>query len=171
MAGIPQVLTKCNMFSNGVGFPSLVQQINLPVLKRKTVDYQGGGMDGPIKIGVGGFEVLEASFTMSGVQTELLSMFGVANDSAFNGNFRSSFKDENGTVVAVVASFRGMLTELDPGDHKPGENAETKYSLSPSYYKLQVGGATIYEFDIVNAVRIINGKDEAAAERAAIGMA
>ena len=39
-----------------------------------------------------------------------------------------------------------------------------------SYYKLEVDGAVIYELDPANCIRIINGKDEAAAERTAIGL-
>jgi P2 family phage contractile tail tube protein len=63
-----------------------------------------------------------------------------------------------------------MLEEIDMGDWKPGDKAENKYSIAPSYYKLEVDGQVIYELDYLNNVRVINGKDEAAEERAAIGM-
>ena len=73
-------------------------------------------------------------------------------------------------MVAAVATFRGMLEEVDPGNWKAGDKAETKFNAALSYYKLEVDGQVVYELDPANCIRIINGKDEAAAERQAIGM-
>jgi P2 family phage contractile tail tube protein len=73
-------------------------------------------------------------------------------------------------VVPVIATFRGMLEEIDMGDWKPGEKSETKYNIAPSYYKLEVDNQVVYELDPVNNIRTINGKDETADERNAIGM-
>ena len=56
------------------------------------------------------------------------------------------------------------------GSWKAGDKAEAKFTLAPSYYKLEVGGQVVYEIDPVGMVRIINGNDELAAERAAIGL-
>ena len=71
---------------------------------------------------------------------------------------------------AAVATFRGMLEEVDPGNWKAGDKAETKFNAALSYYKLEVDGQVVYELDPANCIRIINGKDEAAEERKAIGM-
>ncbi|ASJ24398.1 phage major tail tube protein [Laribacter hongkongensis] len=64
----------------------------------------------------------------------------------------------------------GMDAEVDMGSWKPGDKGETKYTASLSYYKLEIDGRAIYEIDPVNCVRIINGTDELAAKRAAIGL-
>lgn len=166
---IPQTLVNMNLFVDGKGFAGQVTSITLPKVKRKTDEHRAGGMDGPVKMGMG-MEMMEASFALSGMPTDALVFFGIADDTAFNGNFRGAFKNQKGEVVAVIATFRGMLEEIDMGDWKPGEKAETKYSISPSYYKLEVDGQVIYELDYLNNIRTINGKDEAAEERSAIGM-
>lgn len=166
---IPQTLVNMNLFVDGKGFAGQVTSITLPKLKRKTDEHRSGGMDGPVKMGMG-MEAMEASFSLTGMATDALVFFGLADDTAFNGNFRGAFKDQKGTVVPVIATFRGMLEEIDMGDWKPGDKAENKYSIAPSYYKLEVDGQVIYELDYLNNVRVINGKDEAAEERAAIGM-
>jgi P2 family phage contractile tail tube protein len=166
---IPQTLVNMNLFVDGKGFAGQVTTITLPKVKRKSDEYRAGGMDGPIKMGMG-MEVMEASFSLSGMPTDALIFFGLADDTAFNGNFRGAFKDQKGAVVPVVATFRGMLEEIDMGDWKPGEKSETKYNIAPSYYKLEVDSQVIYELDPVNNVRTINGKDETADERTAIGM-
>ena len=87
-----------------------------------------------------------------------------------HGSFRGAFKNQKGEVVAAVATFRGMLEEVDPGNWKAGDKAETKFNAALSYYKLEVDGQVVYELDPANCIRIINGKDEAAEERKAIGM-
>jgi P2 family phage contractile tail tube protein len=51
------------------------------------------------------------------------------------------------------------------GNWEAGKKNETKYTLTPDYYKLEVDGAVVYELDPVNCIRIINGRDELAAER------
>lgn len=166
---IPQTLVNMNLFVDGKGYAGLATEVNLPKLKRKTEEHRAGGMDGPIKMGMG-MEMMEAGFTMTGVSKDVLVFFGVADDTAFNGNFRGAFKNQKGEVVAAVATFRGMLEEVDPGNWKAGDKAETKFNAALSYYKLEVDGQVVYELDPANCIRIINGKDEAAAERQAIGM-
>lgn len=166
---IPQTLTNMNAFVDGRSLAGVTTEVTLPKLKRKTEEHRAGGMDGPVKIGMG-MEMLDASFKMSGIHPEVLSFFGLADDTAFNGSFRGSFKDQKGAVVAAIATFRGMLEEVDSGSWKAGDKSEATFNIAPSYYKLEVDGRVIYELDPANNIRIINGNDEAAAERAAIGV-
>jgi len=63
-----------------------------------------------------------------------------------------------------------MVSELDPGEWKPGGDAEFKYAVSVSYYKLEVAGVRMFEIDPVNAVRVINGVDQLAAVRRDLGL-
>lgn len=166
---IPQVLTNLNMFLDGRGFAARVMEITLPKLKRKTDAYRAGGMDAEVDMPMG-LEKLECGFTLAGVSPEALAFFGIADSTLFAGNFRGAFTDQKGAVMAVVVTWRGLLTEVDSGSWKPGDKSETKYSASLSYYKLEVDNRVIFEIDPVNAIRIINGNDELAAERAAIGL-
>lgn len=166
---IPQTLVNMNLFVDGKGFAGVVGELNLPKVKRKSEEYRAGGMDGPVKIGMG-IELMEASFSLMGMSAEALAGFGLADDTNFNASFRGAYKDQKGEIVPVVATLRGMVDEVDPGSWKPGEKAETKVTIACSYYKLEVDGSTVYELDPVGCVRTINGTDEAAKERAAIGM-
>ncbi|MGQ0711180.1 MAG: phage major tail tube protein [Rhodoferax sp.] len=166
---IPQTLVNMNLFIDGKGYAGVATEVNLPKLKRKTDESRTGGTDGPVKIGMG-MEMMDGSFSLSGVSKEVLSFFGVADDTAFNGNFRGAYKNQKGEVVAVIATFRGLIEEVDFGSWKAGDKAETKFSIAPSYYKLEIDGTVVYELDPANCIRVINGKDEAAAERQAIGM-
>ncbi|MCW5319620.1 phage major tail tube protein [Verminephrobacter aporrectodeae subsp. tuberculatae] len=166
---IPQTLVNMNLFVDGKSYAGIATEVNLPKLKRKTEEHRAGGMDGPVKIGMG-MEMMDGSFALTGVSRDVMAFFGLADDTAFNGNFRGAYKNHKGEVVAVIATFKGMIEEIDSGAWKAGDKAETKFTIAPSYFKLEIDGQALYELDPANCIRVIDGKDEAAAEREAIGM-
>ena len=167
---IPQTLTNFNLFVDGRSYAGSATKVQLPKLKRKTEEHRAGGMDAPIDIALGLEKRDGAGFTLAGIDRASLALFGIANTSAFSGVFRGSFSDKKGAVVAAIVTYRGMLTELDMGEWEAGKKNETKYSLSLDYYKLEVNGAVVFEIDPIGLVRIIDGKDELAAERSALGL-
>ncbi|MGA9700260.1 phage major tail tube protein [Pseudomonas sp.] len=166
---IPEMLTNCVMFLDGVSFSGDVPSMTLPKLSTKSEEYRGGGMSGPVDLPTG-LEKLEAAWTTNGVRKESLKFFGLADQTACNVVFRGSFKGQKGTVKAVTVTLRGSLKELDMGDWKPGDKAETKHAMAVTYYKLQIDGRVMYEIDFANMVQVINGVDQLAAERSALGL-
>lgn len=165
MAVIPEVLFNMSASVGGVSLQGDVPSLTLPKLTMKTDEYRGGGMDAPIEMDMG-LEKLEASFTSNGMRRETLKYFGDFDLSGFNCVFRGSFKGRGGATKAVVATLRGALKEVDPGEWKVGDKAEMKHSIAVSYYKLEVGGRVIYEIDPVNCIRVIDGVDQLASVRA-----
>lgn len=166
---IPQTLFNTNMFVDGISFAGDVPELSLPKISVKTEPYRGGGMDAEIEMDVG-MEKLEASFSTNGVRKEAMKFFGLADGTAFNASFRGSFRGQKGEFIGVVATLRGMLKELDPGSWKPGDKAEFKYTVAATYYKLEIDGSVIYEFDPVNGVRVINGVDQLQQMRSQLGL-
>jgi P2 family phage contractile tail tube protein len=166
---IPEVLKNCAMFVDGVSFAGDVPTLSLPKLTQKTEDYQGGGMSGPIEIAVG-LEKLESAFTTNGVRREALKYFGLADQTACNAVFRGAFAGLKGAVKSVVVTMRGGIKEVDMGDWKPSTVAEIKHAIKLVYYKLEIDGRTVYEIDPINMIQVIDGVDQLAAERTAIGL-
>ncbi|MFP3614888.1 phage major tail tube protein [Paraburkholderia terricola] len=165
----PETLYNFNVYSDGKGFAGRATQCTLPKLKIKTDDHRAGGMDAPVKVDLG-MEALEAAFQMSTMERDVLKFFGLADATAFNGVFRGAFRDIKGATKAVATTFRGMLSEVDGGDWKPGEKVDAKFTVSLTYYKLEIDGAVVHEIDVLGMVRIINGVDQLAEIRKAIGM-
>ncbi|MGO4003743.1 phage major tail tube protein [Pseudomonas fluorescens] len=166
---IPEVLYNTNLFVDGISLQGDVPSLTLPKLTLKTDDYRAGGMDAAVEIDMG-TEKLEASFTTNGVRREVLKFFGQADLTAFNASFRGAFKGQKGAVKSVVATLRGGLKEVDPGEWKPGEKGEFKYAVAVTYYKLEIDGSVMFEIDPLNSIRVIDGTDQLAAVRAALGM-
>jgi len=166
---IPQTLFNTNLFVDGMSFAGDVPELSLPKVSVKTEAYRAGGMDAEIDMDMG-LEKLEASFSTNGVRKEAMKWFGLADGTAFNASFRGSFKGQKGEFTGVTATLRGMLKELDPGSWKPGDKAEFKYSISVTYYKLEIDDVVIYELDPVNSVRAINGVDQLQQMRNQLGL-
>ncbi len=125
---VPETLYNCSVAIDGRGYAGRATSMTPPKLKLKTDDYRAGGMDAPSKVDQG-MEALEASFAMASMEYDVLKYFGILDGNAFSGNFRAAFKDHFGKIKYVGAFFRGKLTEVDPGEWKPGEKAETKYTI------------------------------------------
>lgn len=166
---IPQTLYNFNLFVDGNSYAGVASQVTLPKLKIKTEDYRAGGMDAPVKMDMG-LEGLDAAFAMTGMAKDVLAYFGLADQTSFKGTFRGAFKDQKGAVVAAVATFGGMLQEVDMGDWKAGDKAETKFSVNCSYYKLEIDNTVVFEIDPVAGIRVINGTDQLTGVRQALGI-
>ena len=166
---IPQVLYNTNLFVDGVSFAGDVPSLTLPKLTVKTEAHRGGGMGGEIEMDMG-LDKIESSFTTVGVRRESLKYFGLSDQTGCNAVFRGAFKGLKGQITPVVATLRGMLKEVDMGDWKAGDKAEIKHALALQYYKLEIDGRVMYEIDMVNCVRVIDGVDQEAAVRSAIGL-
>jgi P2 family phage contractile tail tube protein len=166
---IPETLANMNLFVDGISFQGDVPSLTLPKLTLKTEEHRVGGMDVPVELDMG-MEKQEAGFTTTGVRRESLKMFGLADGSGFNGVFCGAFKGLKGKVTPVIVTLRGLLKEVDMGDWKSGDKAEVKHNVALTYYKLEVDGRLIYEIDALGMKRVINGVDQLAAQRSALGL-
>ncbi|MHC8343351.1 phage major tail tube protein [Pseudomonas sp. RT6P73] len=166
---IPQVLSNCAAFVDGVSFAGDVPTLSLPKLTQKNDDYQGGGMSAPIEMAMG-LEKLEAAFTTNGVRRESLKYFGLADQTACNVVFRAAFRGLKGVITPAVVTMRGGIKEVDMGDWKPADKAEIKHAIKLVYYKLEIDGRVMYEIDPINMIQVIDGVDQLAAERSALGL-
>ena len=117
-----------------------------------------------------GLEKLEASWSMDSVDEELLRRWGLAADSLTPCVFRGALQSEDASVRAVAAHCLGMLREVDYGDWKPGEKSTLKCTMAVRRYRLEIDGAVIHDIDVPNMVRVVDGTDQLAAQRAALGI-
>lgn len=163
------VLKNINLFVDGRGYAGQVEEFNPPKLTIKGEDFRGGGMDAPLELTMG-MEKLEADFTLISFDRDVLALFGVAEGFNVPFTMRGALESLDGTVKPVVITLRGKIKEDDPGTWKAGDPAKLKISLALAYYRMEHNGVTVHEIDVENMVRIINGVDGLAAQRAALGI-
>jgi P2 family phage contractile tail tube protein len=163
------VLKNLNLFVDGKGQAGQLQDFNPPKLTLKMDEVRMGGMDTPIELEQG-LEKLNADFTLIGYDADVLALMGVRPGASVPFVARGALESFDGTVTAVAHTMRGKLKEVDPGTWKPGEAAPLKASIALTYYKLQHGDRIIYEIDVENYIRVVDGVDVLAAQRSALGI-
>lgn len=166
---VVDILRNVNLFVDGRGHAGAVQMVQLPKLAVKTEEHRAGGMDAPIEIDMG-LEKLEATWSMDSVDATMLRRWGLAPNNLTPCVFRGALQSEDATVKAVAATCRGVLREVDWGDWKPGEKATLKCTMAVRRYRLEIDGETIHDIDVLNMIRIVDGVDQLAAQRAALGI-
>lgn len=167
---LPRKLKNFMLFNSGLAYQGEVPELVLPKLTRKTEDYRGGGMNGPVKSDMG-MEALEMDWTAAGYLVDVLKQWGAIRHDGVMLRFAGALQaDDAEAVIPIEVVVRGRHTEVDFGTAKAGEKTEIKIKTAISYYKLTVEGATVIEIDFVNMVEIVDGNDLMEAVRAAIGL-
>jgi P2 family phage contractile tail tube protein len=167
---LPRKLKFMNMFNEGESYVGQVTEITLPKLTRKMEDYQGGGMNAPIKTDQG-MEGLTLESTCGGIMTDAIKQFGITKHDGIKLRFAGSYQRDDGSNTSAVEVFvRGRHSTIDLGSAKQGEGSEFKLTSELSYYKLVVDGETLIEIDIINMIEIVDGVDHLKEHRTAIGL-
>ena len=165
---IPKILKNFNLFVDGRGFAGLVEELTLPKLSVKMNELYTGGMDAPIDLEMG-MEKLTCDFTLCEYDVNVITMFGLRNGAQVTLTLRGGIDNETG-VTPVVVNLVGAWKEVDMGNWKAGEKAPLKVNLTLRYYKLSINNQDLVEVDVNNMVRVVNGVDQLADMRAAIGL-
>ncbi len=158
-----------NLFVDGRGQAGQLEEFNAPKLTLKMEEFRGGGMDTPIELEMG-TEKLEADFSLIAYDADVLALFGVRSGSGTAFVAREALEDFEGVVTAVVHTMRGKIKSIDGGTSKAGDKPSLKFQMALTYYKLQHGQRVIHEIDVENMIRVIDGVDVMADQRAALGI-
>lgn len=163
------ILKNMNLFVDGRGYAGNVEELTPPKLTLKTDEFRNGGMDAPVEVEMG-MDKLEASFSLTKYDAEVLKLFGLAPGNTKLLTFRGSVSSEDGAEKPVVIQLQGMLKEIDQGSWKPGEKSTLKGSVAVRYYKHVINDEIVHEIDVPNMIRIVNGVDQLAKTRKNLGI-
>ena len=163
---LPKTLKGFTAFVDGFGYLGRLNSGKLPKQTIKTDEHKDGGMDLPVELDMG-MEKLEAELVFSEFSADVFATFGRTDVPI---TVRGSQESEDGLIEAIEAHFYGLAKEVDPGEWKAGDKGECKLSLSPRYYRLTIGGRVVTEIDAENMIRVIDGVDQLAARRQALGV-
>lgn len=166
---LPKTLRNFSLYVDGIGYAGRVTEANLPSLSIQTEDFRGGGMDAPAQIDMG-MEPLELSFTLAEYDEAVLRQFGLMDQNAVQVAIRGALVDNGTDATSIVCNATGHIKEHDPGSMVAGEMTESSFTMGLRYYRLTVAGTVVHEVDVENMVRVINGVDQLASIRTAIGI-
>lgn len=166
---LDDILKNMALYVDGRGYAGNVETLTLPKLTMKTEEFRNGGMDAPIEVELG-MEKLECEFTLTRFDREVLSLFGLAQGQQIPLTIRGAIESDDGAQLSVVVNLQGFVREVDYGSWQPGEKATLKMMIALRYYKLTHGPNVVHEIDVPNMVRTINGVDQLAITRTALGI-
>ena len=166
----PRVLKNFTVFVNGRGSAGLCDEITLPDVKIKTEEFRAGGMDAPTELDMG-MDKMMAKFSFADPDPTTMTLVGLRSGNSARLVAKGSFvRDSDAARVAVVAELVGRINSYSPGNWKAGDKNANAYEMSVNYYKLTVGGVSVFEIDVENMIRLIGGVDQLAGIRADIGL-
>lgn len=161
-----RVLRNVAAFVDGRNYAGECSQVTLPEVNIQTEESRAGGLDAPLEHDMG-MEALRATVQFLSVPPEVMKLLG-QHDVPMT--FRGALRNYDGTTAGATAELRGRFVSQNPGDWAAGSQASFTSVMAVHYYKLTVDGEEVYEIDVPGMVRRINGEDQLAGVRGALGM-
>lgn len=161
----PRVIKDMTAFIDGQGFGADVSELTLPNIGLNTEEHIGAGMGGAIDIDMGLTNKIEAEMMITGMAPEFTALLGNEDTSV---TFRGALKDGDQTK-GVIVQVRGLYREVEMGAFKRKDKGSQKLKVTANYYRYEIAGQTLIEIDQLLGKRIINGVDQLADVRAALG--
>lgn len=163
---MPHKLSHFNLFIDGKGFAGKVNELVLPKISMKTEDHLSGGMDVAVPVEMG-MEPLQAEYTLASYEPEVFRLMGFRSGGPIALIARGSLKrDED--VIPVTVTVTGVVTEVDMGTWKKGDDTSLKFTVKCNYYRLDRGLENLIEIDAKNMIRKIGNVDQLAKVRSAL---
>lgn len=168
---LPKTLKHFNLFVDGRGYAGRIEEVQLPKLSRKMIEYSAGGMLGPIELDMG-MEKLEGEITLAEFSRELLNTFGICDAEGVLMRFRGAAisDDADCTTTAIEVVMRGRFKEIDMGSAKPGDKGQMKLSYTLTRFEYSENDAKVIEIDLINMIETINGVDRTKQVRDALAL-
>lgn len=165
---LPRHLRNFTAFVDGVGQAGSVQELTLPVLTLKTDEHRAGGMDAPVDIDLG-MEKLELSMVVSSYTSDQFKAYGALGAGVpltVRGAIQRQGEDAQPVVIRMVATAK----VIDRGTWTAGEKATQTITYTLTKYQEIIAGQRVVNIDIENMVREIDGVDQLASQRRALGI-
>ncbi|NHM19509.1 phage major tail tube protein [Tritonibacter mobilis] len=166
---IRNILKNFNLFIDGRGFAGELGDYTPANPSIAAEEYRAGGMNGPIDIDMGQ-EKMTTSFVLRNYSADVLALWGVAPGRLIQVTARGALESEDGTVTPAIHNMRGKIIVGDRGTWSPGQSATLTFNMTLEAFKETIGGRVVCDIDVINMKRIIDGVDQLAEQRAALGI-
>lgn len=165
---LPRHLRNFNVTVDGRGYAGMADTVTPPVLSLATEEHRAGGMDSPVEIDMG-VELMEATIVLSDYNEDVIAGFGLLG-AGVPITMRGAIQRQGAEAQAVVIKMLGGLKSRDEGEWSAGSKQTTTLTYSIRKYSVTINGREVVNIDVENMIRIINGVDQLASQRAALGL-
>lgn len=169
MATASNILKNCNVFIDGRGYAGNFKELQIPKLTDVDIDFRSGGMNAPVALPMG-HEKLEFQCDFPGYLYEILILWGVGQGKIVPIVARGALESFDGKIESAVAHMTGRVRTFDPAPWKSGEECAVKLEMNVYAYKFSIGARVAFDIDIINMRHFVDGKDQLAEQRNALGI-
>ena len=169
MAAADRILKNFSLSLDGIGYVGKVENAQIPALTVTTEEFRAGGMDAPIKLDMGQ-EAMEAEFTLASFDDDAIALWGRADTSSLALTLRGALEDADGTVKGMIINISGPVQGLEPGEMQAGQKGELSFTVNVRTLRWTQDDKVLIDIDIPNMIRIVNGVDQLAEKRTALGI-
>jgi hypothetical protein len=165
---LPRHLRNFNIMIDGLGFAGRADEVTLPTLSLVTEEHRAGGMDMAVEADLG-MEMMELSVVISDYDESVISGFGLLG-AGVPLRIMGAIQRQGEEAQSVVIRCLGGLKSREVGAFATGGKQTTTLTYSLRSYSESINGTEYVNIDAENMIRVINGVDQLASQRAAIGL-
>lgn len=166
-------MTNANVYNAGNSLLGKVEEVTLPAIKSLVVEHKALGMAMAIDLPTG-FEKMTGTMKWNAVYSDLIKEFGspyATKQIQVRGNLETWDSSGRASQSAVVAYMTIRFKDvLPPIGMKQNDNPEMQSEFSCSYYKLEVDGEKLIEFDAFTNMFFVGNNDELQQYRSNLGL-
>lgn len=165
---LPRHLRNFNVMIDGRGFAGRADEVTLPSLAITTQEHRAGGMDSPVDVDMG-MEKMEMSITLSDYDESVIAGFGLLG-TGVPITVRGAIQRQGEAAQPVVIKTLAGLKSRSVGSFSAGGKQATTLTYTLRKYSESINGVEYVNIDVENMIRVIDGVDQLASQRAAIGL-
>ncbi|MCI1959185.1 MAG: phage major tail tube protein [Clostridia bacterium] len=159
------------VYEDGTEFLGMAEA-TLPEISRITAEINGAGINGTYNAPIVGH--LEAMSLTLNFKTSSKAQYSLYENRVHTLDLRVAQQQRNPSTGEInTVSVKHVLgvtpVKLSPGKVAPASTADGSGEYSVSYYATYIDGTKVMEIDLLNFICLINGVDELADVRKALG--
>ena len=168
IANVPEVINNFNVYNNGNKLIGISGSHTLPNFDAITETMAGAGGFGAGVLGeyetsmVGNFSSMEQELSFAVLESDMFDLMDPTQpvDITFRASQQSTVKSTGAldyTSMRIVE--RGRFKSFEPGKMERGKQMDAKLKFELFYILIEIDGKTVIEYDKLNSVFTVNGKD------------
>ena len=164
--------TNANIYVDGQNYLGKADEVNLPTPKSKNAAHNPLGIIGELEY-FSGFEKMEAKIKWNSYYPDVIKKFSnVFKSIKLQVRFSVEQYEDGSRIGQIpgVAYITCRPNDLPGGNFKSKDNVELESNLSVTYYKLEIGGEEMVEYDAEANIYVVGGEDLLATYRAHLGI-
>lgn len=160
---IPEVINGWNAYNLGNKFLGVTGTVNMPSMDAITETIQGAGVLGTYETSVvGNFGSLEQEVPFRTLEEDIFSLMDPTQnvDLAFRASVQGTRKDTGAIDYRGMRIVeRGRFKGFTPGKLELGKAMDGSLKLEVFYLLVELEGNKLLEYDKLNGIYVVNGKD------------